>query len=316
MATPNPNFDAIKSTTLKNYRKKFADNVTNGNELLRYMKTKGSMIEDGGDTLVEELMYGTTNGGSYSGTDTMNIDIPEGLTAAEYNWKEYYETIAITGTEKLKNSGEAAMQKLLKARTKQAEIGMANRLGQHLYLDGTGNGGKDILGLAAIVDTDPTTGVLGGIDRAQFPFWRNYTNTAVGSFANFGLAAISTAIRALTRGKDRPTVMFMGSTVYGYLQAVASNRAQFNNPEMAGLNFNALKVEGIDAVYDPQCTADRIYLLNLDYLKFVIHKDRNFVMKDFIEPADQEFEVAKYLFAGQLVTSNASLQGVLSGITA
>jgi hypothetical protein len=316
MADPNPNFNAIASTTLKNYRKKFADNVTNGNEFLRFMKMKGSVVEDGGETIVEELMYGATNGGSYSGSDTMNIDIPEGLSAAEYNWKQYYETIVITGTEKIQNSGKSAMQKLLTARTKQAEIGMANRLGTHLYLNGTGNGGKDILGLDAICDVDPTTGVLGGIDRANFTFWRNYTNAAVGSFATNGLAAISTAIRALTRGKDRPTAMFTGSTIYGYAQAAAAGRAQFNNPKLADLNFAALKVEGIDFIYDPQCPPDRIYLINTDYLKLYIHRDENFVLRPFVEPADQRVEVAKYLAALQLCTSNASLQGVLSGITA
>lgn len=318
MATPNPNFDAIASTTISNYSRKFADNISESNELLRYMKLKNKQMLSGGKTIVKELMYGSANGGSYSGTDNFNITVPEGLTAAEYEWKQYYATIPITGEEEIKNSGKEELQSLLKARVKQAEFKMMNDLGTHIYLDGSGNFGKDITGLAKYVAIDPTTGVVGGIDRsvAANAFWRNYTNTAVGSFATNGLAAISTAIRALTRGKDRPTVIVTGSTIYGYAQAAASSRAQFNNPALADLNFAALKVEGIDFIYDPQCPDDRIYLLNLDYLQFNIHSDKNFITKPFVEPADQDFKVAKYLAALQLTMDNASLQGVLSGVSA
>lgn len=314
----NPNFDAIASTTISNYAKTFADNVSESNELLRYMKMKGAHILGGGKTIVKELMYGTANGGSYSGTDNFNITVPEGLSAAEFDWKQYYATIPITGEEEIKNSGKEELQSLLKARTKQAEIKMMNDLGTHIYLDGSGNFGKNITGLAKYVAVDPTVGVVGGIDRANPDniFWRNYSVTNVGSFATNGLAAISTAIRALTRGKDRPHIIITGSTIFGYAQAAASNRAQFNNPKLADLNFQALKVEGIDFLYDPQCPDDRIYLLNLDYLQFNIHKDKNFITKPFVEPADQDYKVAKYLSALQLTMSNASLQGVLSGITA
>ena len=315
---PNAEFDAIASTTLKNYSGKFADNVSESNELLRYMKTKHPHTLDGGETIVEELMYGTANGGSYSGTDTMNVTVPEGLTAAEYEWKQYYAIIAITGKEEIQNAGKARIQKLLGARTMQAELKMMNDLGTHVYLDGTGNFGKDITGLAKYVAVDPTVGVVGGIDRsvAANAFWRNYSVTNVGSFATNGLAAIGTAIRALTRGKDRPTVIVTGSRIFGYMQSVAFNRAQYTNPKLADLNFQALKVEGIDVIYDPQCPDDLIYLLNLDYLKFNIHKDRNFITKPFVEPADQDYKVGKYLSALQMSMSNAALQGVLSGVTA
>ncbi len=312
----DPNLSAIATTTLKNYRKTFADNVSNGNELSRYMQEKGARKLSGGETIVEELMYASANGGSYSGTDPMDITVPAGISAAEFNWKQYYATIPITGTEQLKNSGPQKLQSLMAARTKQAEIKLQNSIGTDIYGDGTGNSGKNLLGLGAICDTVPTSGTLGSINRATYSFWQNYTNTSAGSFATGGLAAISTAIRSLTRGKDRPTVMVTGSTIYGYAQNLAQGRAQFLNPALADLNFRALKIEGIDFLFDPQCTADRVYLLNLNYLKLNIHTDRNFVVRDFVEPADQDFMVGKYLLALQMSVSNCALQGVLSGWSA
>jgi len=316
MALPNSSFDAIASTTLKSYRKKFADNVSNGNVLLKYLNMKGKIVTNGGDTLVEELMYASGNGGSYSEADTMIVTKPEGLSAAEFNWKQEYATITLTGTDKLRNSGKEKMQSLMEARAKQAEITMSNRLGSLIYGDGTGNGGKDVLGLAAICSTTPTTGILGGINRATDTFWRNKVNASVGSFGSNGITAMGSMVRQLTRGVDRPKVIVAGNTVFGYVENLAHGKAQFNNPNLADLGFHALKFEGIDLLYDPQCPDDRMYFLNLDYLKLRVHPDKDFDMSDFVTPADQDVSIAKILWAGQLTVSNCALQGVLAGMTA
>lgn len=310
----NPDFDAIASTSFKHFRKKFADNVSNSNAFLRFMKMKGRVMVSGGDTILEELMFDTGPGGSYSGSDTLDITIPEGMTAAEFNWKQYFATVSSNGTEQIRNSGATRIQSLVSARIQQAQFKMSNDLGADIYKDGTGNLGKDLLGLAAIVDTDPTTGVLGGIDRQTQVFWRNFQDP-VGSFATNGLDKMGTMVRNLTRGKDRPNLIVAGNTVYGFLEKVATNQARFQNPKMADQGFQALRFEGIDVLFDNQATDDRMYFLNTDFLKFNIHTDRNFTMGKFIEPADQDFKTAKILWAGQLTVSNCFLQGVLHSFT-
>lgn len=65
MASPNTNYTEIISTTLDNYRDTLADNVTNNNALLVYMKKNGNADPAaGGAKLLENLMYednGTLN---------------------------------------------------------------------------------------------------------------------------------------------------------------------------------------------------------------------------------------------------------------
>jgi len=41
------------------------------------------------------------------------------------------------------------------------------------WSDGTGNSSKDLGGLQFLISTTPTTGTVGGINRATFSFWRN-----------------------------------------------------------------------------------------------------------------------------------------------
>lgn len=311
-----PGLEAITATTYKHYNKQFADNVSNHLPFLKYMTTKGKVEISGGDTIVEELMYAEGNGGSYSEADVMTVTKPEGLSAAEFNWKQVYATVTYTGTDRLRNSGPERIQDLVKARIKQAEITISNKVGTMLFGDGTGNAGKDVLGLGAIVSTTPTTGVLGGINRANYSFWRNKVRTSAGSFATNGLTYMGEMVRNTTRGMDKPNLIVTDATVFNYLMQVANGRAQFMNPSLADQGFQALKYEGVDVIYDSQCAAGRMYFLNTDYLKFKIHKDFNFKMGDFIEPADQDVKVAKILFSGQLTSSNCALQGVIDGFTA
>ncbi|MGE0630960.1 MAG: phage major capsid protein [Pseudobdellovibrionaceae bacterium] len=314
MATPG--LEAVTATTYKNYNKKFADNVTNHLPFLKYLQTKAQVMVSGGDTIVEELMYGEGNGGSYSGADVMQVSKPEGLSAAEYNWKQVYATITYDGNDRLRNSGSEKIQDLVKARIMQAEATISNRVGTMVFGDGTGNSGKDVLGVNAIISTTPTTGVLGGINRGTYSFWRNKVRTSAGSFATNGLTYISQMIRDCTRGTDKPDLLVMGSDVFGYLEGVANGRAQFMNPQLGELGFDALKVNGVNAIWDSQCPSGRVYVVNSKYLKFKVHKDRNYKMGEFIEPADQDVSVAKILLAAQLTCSNCSLQGVIDGFTA
>lgn len=312
-----PNLDAIASTTLKHYQKKFADNISNHIPFYKYMKMKGAVMVSGGDRIVEELMYGeNTTVNSYSDMDPIDITKQEGLSAAEFDWKQVAGSVVISGNDELRNSGPEKIQSLLQARIKQTELTMSNKISTMIFGDGTGNSGKDLLGLDKIIAVDPTTGTLGSIDRATYTFWRNKTNASVGSFASNGLTEMGIIKRDCTRGTEMPNLIVTNSTIFGYLETVANGRAQFNNPKLADQGFQALKFEGVDVIFDGDCPSDRMYFINTDYLKLNIHKDRNYATSDFVRPADGDYKAALIRFAGQMTVSNCELQGVLSGFSA
>ena len=83
--------------------------------------------------------------------------------------------VAISGEELLMNSGPEKMMDLFEKRIKNAEKTLTNHMSNAIYGDGTGSSGKEIGGLALLVADDPTTGTVGGIDRAVTgnEFWRN-----------------------------------------------------------------------------------------------------------------------------------------------
>ena len=201
MAQANANFDRVASTTLKNYARQLADNVSDHIPLLKLMRLKGAVKLRGGDSIVLPVLSEFANAQSYSGSDTIDITKQDGISAAEYNWKQTVCPVVIEGIEKARNMGPDRVIDLMDALFMQSELSIEDKVSEMIFGDGTGNSGKDMLGLQAIVDDDPTTGTLGGINRATNSFWRNVTNTSGGSWSG-GAAenAVSTAIRDVLRG--------------------------------------------------------------------------------------------------------------------
>ena len=67
-------YDALLSTTLKNYSRKLRDNIFNGFPTLKWLRSKGRVqMEDGGTHIIEHLLYGTnTTFASYSHYGTID----------------------------------------------------------------------------------------------------------------------------------------------------------------------------------------------------------------------------------------------------
>jgi len=161
----NPNFDALLSTTLANYRDQLTDNFFTARPLTYFLQDKGRIrMLNGGTKIVEPLIYGTSSTvKSYSGYDSIALTAQTGITAAEYEWKQYAASIAISGIEEAKNNGEQEIINLLEAKIMQAEESMREGFNQMFFGDGTGNSGKDWNGLGNIVEA---SGTGGGSNRA------------------------------------------------------------------------------------------------------------------------------------------------------
>ena len=152
----NANFDALLSTTLANYRSQLTDNVFTARPLTYTLMDKGRIrMLNGGTKIVEPLIYGKNSTvASYSGYDSLSLAPQEGISAAEYEWKQYAASIAISGIEEAKNNGEQEIINLLEAKIMQAEESMRESFNQMFFADGTGNSGKDWNGLGNLVGKD------------------------------------------------------------------------------------------------------------------------------------------------------------------
>ena len=171
MASPNSTFTEIVTTTLANYSKTMADNITNNNALLKSISEKGNKIVAGGRTIVQELEY-AQNGTAkwYSGYEVLDTSTSNVFTAAEFNYKQLAGNVVISGLEQVENSGKEQVFNLLKSRVRNLEKTLKNTMATSLYANGTGTNGKDLGGLGLLVADTPTN-TVGGIDANTYDFW-------------------------------------------------------------------------------------------------------------------------------------------------
>jgi hypothetical protein len=313
----SPNISEAVTATLRSYSKEIADNVTNNNALLTWLSKSDSVRTcDGGTTIDEQLDYQENpNAGSFSGFDIIPMQASEVFTAASFGWKEYAVAIMMSGREQAINSGESKIFDLWKGRIKNAQRTMANLLSEHLAGDGTGNGGKDITGLAAAIPTDPTTGTYGDINAATWAFWRSQLEDTA---ATIDASTITPAMNRLwakcTRGTRMPKLILAGETFFTTYEAALQSLLRFTTERTAKFGFSTLKYKDADVVMDNDwMTATRAYFINTDSLKWRPHKDHNMVPMDERHPINQNAKGTFLYFMGNLTCSARKDHGLLIG---
>lgn len=294
------NVGLLLSTTLKNYRPTLTDNIHKSNAVFYQLK-KGGYVkeEDGGERIVEPLMYGkNTTAGSYNQYDTLDTTPQEGIDSAEYNWKQYSVSITIDGKTERQNSGKARMIKVLEAKTNQAEMSLTEQLSTGLFSDGTGNGNKDLTGLEAMVNS---TGTYGGINSATYTWWQAGVESTSEAL---GLPKMRTGFNtASVGGKDTPSLIVTTQTLYEKYEGLfTATITMFSSQtkEIVDGGFQTLEFKGVPLVWDELCPSGTMYFLNKKHMKLTVHKDANFETTDFVKPENQDARVAQILWMGNL----------------
>jgi len=308
----NANFDNLLSTTLANYRSTLTDNVFTARPLTYKLMEKGRIrMLNGGTKIVEPLIYGQNDTvGSYSGYDSIALTPQTGISAAEYEWKQYAASISISGIEEAKNNGEQEIINLLEAKIMQAEESLREGFNQMFFASGTGNSSKDWNGLGNLVESGNT---VGGIDSSVYSWWQSYEeNTATA----LTLAQMSTAYNSVSVGNDHPDVLLTTQTLFEKYEALLQPQLRYTDTKTADAGFQNLLFKAAPVMYDEHCTAGVFFFLNSKYLTLVGHSGKWFQQTEFIRPEDLDARYALIMCYGNLTVRNRAKQGKLTAKTA
>ena len=312
MASANSNFDALLSTTLANYRSQLTDNVFTARPLTYALMEKGRIrMLNGGTKIVEPLIYGKNSTvSSYSGYDSLSLAPQEGISAAEYDWKQFAASISISGLEEAKNNGEQEIINLLEAKIMQAEESMRESFNQMFFSDGTGNSSKDWNGLGNLVESGNT---VGNIDSNTYTWGKSYEeNTATA----LTLAQMSTAYNSVSVGNDHPDTLLTTQTLFEKYEALLQPNLRYTDTKTADAGFQNLLFKAAPVMYDVHCTAGTFYFLNSKYITLVGHSNKWFSQTEFIKPEDVDARYALIMCYGNLTVRNRAKQGKLTAKTA
>jgi len=314
MPSANSNFDQLLSTTLANYRSQLTDNVFTARPLTYQLMDKGRIrMLNGGTKIVEPLIYGKNSTvASYSGYDSLALTPQEGISAAEYDWKQYAASIAISGIEEAKNNGEQEIINLLEAKIMQAEESMRESFNQMFFADGTGNSSKDWNGLGNIVESGNS---VGGINSATAgnEYWRSYEENTAGALT---LAQMATAYNSVSVGNDHPDTLLTTQTLFEKYEALLQPQLRYTDTKTADAGFQNLLFKAAPVVYDTAAPAGTMFFINSKYLSLVGHSGKWFQQTEFVRPENLDARYALIMCYGNLTCRNRAKQGKLTAKTA
>ena len=307
----NSSFDELLSTTLKNYIPKLTDNIFSARPLF-YALTNGQTIRriSGGQAIVVPVIYGTNStAGSYAGTDTIDTTAQTGISAAEYDWKQYAATVTISGIEEAKNNGEAQIIDLLEGKIFQTQESVIENMNTMFWADASGN---DWNGLHLIVAKPNTS--LGGIDPTDSgnSFWKSTETDENGALTQLTMANVYNTISV---GNDQPTIIITTQTLYEKYESLLESQIRYTDTDVADGGFQNLLFKGAPVTFDGACTSGEMMFLNTKYLQLVAHSDVWFKPTPFVRPTNQDAVFSQLLCYGNLTCSNRARQGYIFGAT-
>jgi hypothetical protein len=322
---------AIGANTITSIARHFimpqiTDQVYGSNALLyRLMKGNKRMVQ-GGTQIEVPLLYKRFNtGGAYSGHDVFDTTPHDTVKNAMFNWKQHQVTWSVDGLTMLKADSPLAIANFLTLQSQQAYMEMAENLAVGLFGDGLGSltTTKDLDGLAGLVGTGSSIGNqnYGGLDRTANSFWDSSV-TGISSTQTMSNANLMTGFTAAQRGGQTPTLIVSGQDQWNRYWALDQSAVTFDRqPQgsdslLKSAGFTNLLFNNVPWVSDSHVTEgvvdssnSRVYMLNENFLHWIVSPRADFYLKPFQEPHNQDAMVASLLWAGNFVCSNPDQQG-------
>lgn len=310
--------DAVLSTTLAALNKELYDQIFDDYPLISWLNGKlgvamrGSTVKKiypGGETITGPVLYEENSTvDSFTGAEVIDSTLQDGMTHFRYNWKQYAATIGITGHDKRVNRGEAQIIDLLGGKTTQAVLSFKKRLNEDAYKDGTGNGGKDLVGLAAHI---AATGTTGGLNQTTFSWWASDAATS-SSFAANGRDTMTTMFNTLSFGNDKVDIIFTDQTNFERYEKLVDARERYVNEKALNIGFENLMFKSVPIIFDRDCTAGKMYFLNSRYIHWAVLAGADMAVEPFQSGIDQDVILAKLILEANIVVTNRRNHGILT----
>lgn len=333
---------AAKSSLDYYLKNKPIDQIGTERPLLAALMKKKKSFPGAKQYVVEQIRKSyDSNFQWFSGSDEVTYNRKDTLSQAQYAWSSAHDGYAMDEDEMTRNgiiftdetqavaTGAESIQltNLLKENNETLRLGFEEKFDLELHRDGTSDPDA-IVGLDGLISLAPTTGVVGGIDRALFPYWRNYAQTGI----NSGVAgnvknAMETAWRRTSRNGGRPTIIVAGEDwIDAYRKDGLLDIQRFitggNNridASVDGLDFHGIPIvwdpvfADLDALLAPAIPwQKRAYMLNLNYMTLRPAQGHDMITRNPPRVYNRYTQYMGLTWKGALTVSRMNAHAVLS----
>jgi hypothetical protein len=329
----------IQTTVQTEYLPFVVDTVLNSNVMFQRV-VRAAKKWSGRTLRVPIKVSKNTTGQSFRGFDTFAVTATDNRQFMEFTPSFYQITCALPGDELSVADTDAKILDLMKLTIQSDTEDMADDLGDIFYTDGTGNGSKDPLGLAALVDDGTSVATLGGLSRSTYTTLKS---TVTASSGVISLAKVDTLWINVMSGSIKPTAIYTTEAVFNFygqllrpMERVTHDASNIKGSTL-GSGFAALSYNGKPVLMDEKATSGIFAMVNEDYMDFyalpykfakpVAYKSQvegndydapiglGFSWSDWIIPVNSASVVGHIYFGGQFITTNPKRHGKLASVT-
>ncbi len=325
------------AVTLPLYAKEVTSSIIGSIALLWKMGLNGAIDpREGGSQIVEPVVLSknsTVKG--YFHNQTLDTTLQTEPNAASYLWKIIAGTEGVSFLEQGQNSGSSTrVLDLWDAAIMRLSESMRDETNRQLFLDGTGDGGADIVGLQAALDFVGTNSIYGNIDSSVFTGWRNQTEPSPGDVeATPALLppAMNNLKNSCTSGNEMPDLYITTKRIHQIWEGTLTQNQRYNRD---AVDEDTLRAGFANYIFGgaPICFDDHMFpntdgassattgngflALNTRHLKFVMMDGFDFKITDPVEPFDKMQSTIKGILHANLVVKARRRQGRMNVATA
>lgn len=301
------------------------DIVHKSTPLTRILKDSGRIKTKtaGGPELRIPIQFDKLQAQWFTGYDKIEITPKELLNSAVFNWSRVVSMFSLNGTELMYNQGEEEVIDLMDFYMSEAEKTIKEEWEASIIGDGTGQGGRQMIGLGGAVPVVANAGVYGGISRVDVPNWRTTSYNATSDFTDIGTVWDSTTARpiieriALNRSRNSmyPDFALADALAYAPISASMVAHQRITTQRAANLGFESLGVWTPAGLVDVVAaggignvmTPNTIFMLATEGLSIWEFPGQSFVPfhpGDGIRPINQDAFAQGIVWSGQFVVEN------------
>lgn len=267
---------------------------------------KRVVMEDGGPQITNPLIVGRNpNVTSMSYYDQVPISQTNEFDTVEYTMSRVVGSLIISDQEQDENKGSAVIFKILEGKITALDESIKEKFSDYLVSVGAGT---DPNGLPNLIPDDPTTGSIGGINLANETQWRpSVYDFAGGLDANNIEEAFDDIMLDLTRGNEKPTVMFAGRNIFRLHRTAARDKQQISldasgtaGKQMVNLGIVGTTHQGTPLIFDEKLDPNDIYFINDKYFTLHILSGVNMKVKQLTAPWNVDAIGRRVVWQGQL----------------
>ncbi|MBT9151242.1 MAG: hypothetical protein DDT40_01430 [candidate division WS2 bacterium] len=296
--------EALRTIAKVKYIPKMIDQIFVGYPVLALLKEKIAQSDDA-DTIRQPVLFGRKIVEGFDGYDPIlsrQSDVP--AKWADYGVRNHRVPLEIARTDLQVNQGEATkVFKLTELQIENAMISMEEDMNKSIFLgDGTGAYAKKIVGLPVIV---ANTGTYAGINRAVDTWWQARINTATAD-RPITWELVRRLITAVSFGSIKPNLMVASEELWHIMVDRTDQRMVYYTPvsgaskKVVDLGFDAIHYQGVPIVWDRDCPARTLYVLNTDFLRLRYIPGAYFDMEEWRLSEGFSGIVSELYFSGNL----------------